>query len=80
MILDFSLTLLFNHLVLTTYYSASIPTSLFFYMITFGGAAISVIAAEQMCIKREMQEGLSVLPVHADAEEEVEMTGLGRRD
>ena len=30
LILDFALTLVFNHLVLTTYYSASIPTSLFF--------------------------------------------------
>ena len=29
-ILDFTLTLLFNHLVLTTYYSADLSTSLFF--------------------------------------------------
>ncbi|TEB18220.1 hypothetical protein FA13DRAFT_1864541, partial [Coprinellus micaceus] len=36
LILDFALTLVFNHLVLTTYYSASIPTSIFFYIILFG--------------------------------------------
>jgi hypothetical protein len=81
MILDFALTLVFNHLVLTTYYSASLPTSLFFYLVLFIGAAISVIVAEQLCVRREMREGLSVLPLHETAaDEEIEMSGLGRRD
>jgi len=61
MILDFSLTLLFNHLVLTTYYSASLPSSLFFYLVTLMGTAIMVILGEQLCVKREMREGLNVV-------------------
>jgi protein SYS1 len=79
MILDFSLTLLFIHLVLTTYYSASLPASFFFYIVMFGGAAISIVVAEQLCVKRELREGLSVLPIHG-MEEEIEMDGLDRRD
>jgi protein SYS1 len=80
MILDFALTLVFNHLVLTTYYSASLPTSLFFYLVLLVGAAISVVVAEHLCVKREMREGLSVLPLHETVDEEIEMGGLGRRD
>jgi hypothetical protein len=71
--------LVFNHLVLTTYYSASLPTSLFFWLIMVLGCALTVIIAEQMCVKREMQEGLSVLPVNSEADE-MEMGGLLRRD
>jgi len=72
MILDFALTLVFNHLVLTTYYSATIPTSLFFWAILATGAAITIIAAEQLCVKREMTEGLNVGPAVPE-EEELEM-------
>ncbi|CAK5267424.1 unnamed protein product [Mycena citricolor] len=68
LILDFALTLVFNHLVLTTYYSASIPTSLFFWSIMFAGAAIMIIVAEQLCVRREMAEGLKVVVVEADEE------------
>ncbi|EIN06217.1 hypothetical protein PUNSTDRAFT_106434 [Punctularia strigosozonata HHB-11173 SS5] len=82
LILDFSLTLVFNHLVLTTYYAAAIPTSLFFWLVMAAGAALMVIVAEQLCVKREMAEGLSVnLP-----REDVEMgrllneEGEGSRD
>lgn len=60
LILDFAITLMFNHLVLTTYYSASIPTSLFFWLIMVAGSAWIIIAAEQLCVKREMNEGLVV--------------------
>ena len=74
MILDFSLTLLFNHLVLTTYYSASIPTSIFFWLVMAGGAALKITVAEQLCIKREMNEGLSVNA--PQVEEDVEMGRL----
>lgn len=78
LILDFALTLVFNHLVLSTYYSSSLPTSLFFWIVMLGGATLTIIVAEQLCVKREMSEGLSVLPVRPDDElvEEMEMGGL----
>jgi hypothetical protein len=82
LILDFALTLVFNHLVLTSYYSATIPTSLFFWLIMFGGALLTVVMAEQLCVKREMREGLSVIPVRAqeEATDEMELGLLARRD
>ncbi|KAF5354552.1 hypothetical protein D9758_011203 [Tetrapyrgos nigripes] len=83
MILDFALTLVFNHLVLTTYYSASVPTSLFFWVVVGAGAAMTVIITEQLCVKREMNEGLT-LPAHVQAEEDMEDMEMGellpRRD
>ncbi|KAJ7230527.1 integral membrane protein S linking to the trans Golgi network-domain-containing protein [Mycena pura] len=79
LILDFALTLVFNHLVLTTYYSASIPTSLFFWLVMVAGAAMMIIVAEQLCVKREMAEGLQVVTMQADEEvEEMEMGLLPR--
>jgi Integral membrane protein S linking to the trans Golgi network len=83
LILDFAFTLIFNHLVLTTYFSASIPTSLFMYGVMLAGAAITVVAAEQLCVKREMREGLKVSAMRTDEEEGlVEDLELGnlRRD
>jgi hypothetical protein len=85
LILDFALTLLFNHLVLTTYYSASIPTSLFFWLVTLCGAAITIVAAEQLCVKREMNEGLAVAAVPQEDPDEdrtdvMELGDLPRRD
>lgn len=84
LILDFSLTLVFNHLVLTTYYSAALPTSLFFWAILLIGALISVVSAEQLCVKREMSEGLNVTAVQEEAEElitdEMELGSMRRRD
>lgn len=59
-ILDFALTLLFNHLILTTYYAASFPTSLFTWSIFILSAVVQIIWAEQLCIKREMRSNLSV--------------------
>lgn len=79
LILDFALTLMFNHLVLTTYYSASIPTSLFFWLVMFAGSAWTVMIAEQLCVKREMTEGL-VISAPRDEADEMEMGGLLRRD
>lgn len=79
LILDFALTLVFNHLVLTTYYSTSIPTSLFFWVVMFAGSAWTVIIAEQLCVKREMTEGL-VISAPRDETDEMEMGGLLRRD
>ncbi|KAJ8078817.1 hypothetical protein PM082_013100 [Marasmius tenuissimus] len=79
MILDFSFTLLFNHLVLTTYYSTSLPSSLFFYLVTLAGAAIMIIVGEQLCVKREMREGLNVVATEqrsADIQEDEETENL----
>jgi hypothetical protein len=84
MILDFTLTLLFLHIVFTTYYSASVPTSLFFWLVMIAGSVFMIVVAEQLCVKREMNEGLAV-PSAARIEEghDIEMNGLldeSRRD
>lgn len=78
MILDFSLTLVFIHLVLTTYYSSALPVSWFFWAVMLLCTAPMVVISEQLCVKREMAEGLTVMPT-ADADE-VEMGGLLRQD
>ena len=71
--------LLFNHLVLTTYYAAAIPTSLFFWLVMGVSTAGTIIFAEQLCVKREMNEGLVVASAQ-DAEDSVEMGSLLRED
>lgn len=77
LILDFALTLVFNHIVLTIYYSASIPTSSFFWLIMLGGATLTIIAAEQLCIRREMKEGLGVAPVQdGEDRDDIELGSL----
>lgn len=78
LILDFTLTLLFNHLVLTTYYSAVLPTSLFFWAVVIGSSILTLLLAEQMCVKREMTEGLVIATSNPDTGD-VEMGAL-RRD
>ncbi|KAI0047149.1 hypothetical protein FA95DRAFT_1606329 [Auriscalpium vulgare] len=78
LILDFALTLLFCHLVLTTYYSASLPTSLFFWAVVLGSSAMTIVFAEQLCVKREMNEGLVVASAPPEADD-LEMGAL-RRD
>ncbi|CCM01273.1 uncharacterized protein FIBRA_03322 [Fibroporia radiculosa] len=78
LILDFSLTLIFNHLVLTTYYSNSIPTSLFFWGAIVASTVLMVIVGEQLCVRREMTEGLTV--VSSNDADDVEMGNLLRRD
>ncbi|KAF8336234.1 integral membrane protein S linking to the trans Golgi network-domain-containing protein [Amanita rubescens] len=81
LILDFALTLVFNHLVLTTYYAASIPTSLFFWFVLIAGSILTIVVAEQLCVKREMTEGLTVAPLNTDeVADEMEMGALSRRD
>ncbi|GAA5948864.1 hypothetical protein JCM3765_003934 [Sporobolomyces pararoseus] len=59
-ILDFSLTLLFNHTILTTYYSHSFPSSLFYWFVLVISVIVQIVTAEQMCVKREMREGFQV--------------------
>ena len=78
LILDFTLTLLFNHLVLTTYYSAVLPTSLFFWTVVLGSSILTLLLAEQMCVKREMSEGLVIATSNPDSGD-VELGAL-RRD
>ncbi|GAA5980775.1 hypothetical protein JCM11641_002645 [Rhodosporidiobolus odoratus] len=59
-ILDFSLTLIFNHTILTTYYTSSFPSSFFFWFVVGGSAVAQIVLAEQWCVRREMREGFSV--------------------
>ncbi|TFK73734.1 hypothetical protein BDN72DRAFT_761048 [Pluteus cervinus] len=80
LVLDFALTLVFNHLVLTTYYSASLPTSLFFWLVMVAGAILTVIVTEQLCVKREMTEGLTLPTIRPEEQEVEEMELLSRRD
>ncbi|KAM0746867.1 hypothetical protein T439DRAFT_306320 [Meredithblackwellia eburnea MCA 4105] len=67
-ILDFSLTLIFNHLILTTYYSHAFPTSPFFWFIITISTVTQIVLAEQCCVKREMDEGFSIAPQGAALE------------
>ncbi|KAG7443983.1 uncharacterized protein BT62DRAFT_981884 [Guyanagaster necrorhizus] len=64
LILDFSLTLLFNHLVLTTYYAGRVPASGFWWGVVGVGTLGMVVGAEQACVRREMREGLESTSVH----------------
>ncbi|EGF98192.1 uncharacterized protein MELLADRAFT_96110 [Melampsora larici-populina 98AG31] len=59
-IMDHSLTIVLNHLILTTYYSSSFPTSIWFYSILVSSSVLQIIWAENLCVKREMREGLGV--------------------
>jgi hypothetical protein len=46
-ILDFALTLNFNHLILTTYYAKSFPTSIYYWVVQALGALLMIVVAEQ---------------------------------
>ncbi|GAA5867995.1 hypothetical protein JCM3774_001560 [Rhodotorula dairenensis] len=59
-ILDFSLTLVFVHLILTIYYSASFPTSLFFWLVVAASSVAQIVLAEQLCVRREMRDGFTL--------------------
>lgn len=59
-VLDFCLTLIFNHTILTTYYSGHFPTSLFYWLVLTLSSIAQVVLAEQWCVQREMKEGFSV--------------------
>lgn len=67
--------------MLTTYYSAALPTSLFFWLVLLAGAVMTIIIAEQLCVKREMSEGLNVMSIRPEDQdiEEMEMGGLLQR-
>ncbi|WVQ78799.1 hypothetical protein IAT38_000890 [Cryptococcus sp. DSM 104549] len=59
-ILDFALTLIFNHFILTTYYAASFPTSFFFWIVQALGAVLMIVSAEWLCVQREMRSELEI--------------------
>lgn len=58
--MDHSLTICLNHLILTTYYSSTFPTSIWFYTVLAVSVILQIIWAENMCVKREMRDGLGV--------------------
>lgn len=64
--------------MLTTYYSAAIPISLFYWVVLFAGASLTIVIAEQLCVKREMDEGLRIRP-EDEGVEGMEMGGLPPR-
>jgi hypothetical protein len=82
LILDFTLTLFLNHIIITTYYSAAFPTSLFFWFIMGLCAAIIILLAEQLCVRRELSQDFKpVTPTaHEDPEDpdeqNVELTSM----
>lgn len=73
-ILDFSLTLTFIHLILTSYFAKAFPTSIFFWVVMASGAVMMITVAEQvssapgngtcthvqLCVKREMRTELDL--------------------
>lgn len=82
MILDFTVTLIFIHFILATYYSGSLPLSFFFWIVMAVSAVIMIVFAEQLCVKREMHEGLgpAVVPTRdLDDEDDIEAIELGER-
>lgn len=59
-IMDHSLTICSNHLILTTYYSSRIPSSIWFYFVLLSSSVVQIILTEQLCVRREFRDGLGV--------------------
>ncbi|EPQ27110.1 uncharacterized protein PFL1_05392 [Pseudozyma flocculosa PF-1] len=57
-ILDHALTLHLLHVVITSYYSSSLPTSLFWWTLMALHAGITIVWAEQLAINREMNRSI----------------------
>ncbi|KAF8979483.1 hypothetical protein BGZ46_005383 [Entomortierella lignicola] len=55
LVLDFSLTLLFHHVIVTTYYSDHIPTSFLWWALNGTTAGIMVFGGEYVCMQQEME-------------------------
>jgi hypothetical protein len=82
MILDFSLSLIFIHFLFATYYSGSLPLSFFFWLVMAASAVIMIVFAEQLCVKREMRDGLGPAVARTsnlDDEDDAEAIELGER-
>jgi hypothetical protein len=58
--MDHSLTICLNHLILTTYYSAHLPTSIWFYFVLLLSAVLQILLTEHLCVQREFRDGLGV--------------------
>jgi protein SYS1 len=52
---DFALTIHFIHLVVTWFYTKSIPTNLLWWLLQFGSAALMVALGVWACRYRELQ-------------------------
>ncbi|KAA1067787.1 hypothetical protein PGT21_016946 [Puccinia graminis f. sp. tritici] len=59
-IMDHSLTICLNHLILSTYYSAHLPSSLWFYFVLLLSAVLQILLTEHLCVRREFRDGLGV--------------------
>ncbi|KIJ55117.1 hypothetical protein M422DRAFT_239743 [Sphaerobolus stellatus SS14] len=77
LILDFAVTLVVNHVILTTYYAAAFPSAVWFWVVMGCGGGATTVLGEQLCVRREMQEGLTV---RAESGESVELPLLRRED
>ncbi|KAF9402825.1 hypothetical protein BGX21_008545 [Mortierella sp. AD011] len=55
LVLDFSLTLLLYHVVVTTYYSGNLPTSFLWWALNGTTAGIMVFGGEYVCMQLEME-------------------------
>ncbi len=52
---DFALTIHFIHLIITTFYTKSLPTNLLWWLLQFGSAALMVFLGVWACRYRELQ-------------------------
>ncbi|KAH7106109.1 integral membrane protein S linking to the trans Golgi network-domain-containing protein [Auriculariales sp. MPI-PUGE-AT-0066] len=79
LVLDFALTLLGFHLIISTYYSGAVPKGLLTWGTYAACAAVTIVVGEQVCVRREMQEGIQIAGSQSPPLEDVEL-GLLDRD
>ncbi|PVF93917.1 hypothetical protein CPB86DRAFT_776868 [Serendipita vermifera] len=79
LVLDFTLTIFFNHIILTTYYSAAFPTSVFFWFIMGLCATITILLAEQLCVRRELSQDFKPVTSTDDPDDQVSEHSDGRQ-
>jgi hypothetical protein len=72
-VLDFALTLLGLHLIISTYYSGGLPRGLLTWGTFAACAGIMIVVGEQVCVRRELQEGIKVETVGPHPESDVEL-------
>jgi protein SYS1 len=64
------LTIFFIHLILTTYYSGSFPTSLFFWAVMTICATIIILLAEHLCVRRELSQDFKPILATEDPDDQ----------
>jgi protein SYS1 len=79
LVLDFTLTIFFNHVILTTYYSGAFPTSIFFWFIMGLCATITILLAEQLCVRRELSEDFKPVTSTEDPDDQASEHSDGRQ-